>query len=204
MPALNKNEIHWRITTAPSEDEAAKLLEQELSGIADEDDRDEALYTLADYLAEDSALDSAERIARSLRVLRIEKTWLFGKIASRLAQLGRRSDSLRLLEEALPIARSEGCEWHRAESIERIAEHLNALGERAAALRLLEEAVTIARLGEDKNDIDASSVLSGIAQDFALAGEFARAEELAQAIKNEHKRKRAMVRVGRMRSLATK
>ena len=66
----------------------------------------------------------------------------------------------------------------------------------------MEEAIAIARLGEEKNDIDASSVLSGIAQDLALAGEFGRAHEVAQAIKNERKRQRALVRVGRMDSFA--
>jgi len=198
MPAPNKNDIHWRITGATSEEAAAQVLEQEFRAIADEDVRDEALYNLADYLTDDWALGEAERIAKSLQVWRIEKTWLYGKIARHYAQLGCTRDAVRLLDEAVPIARSEGSEWQRAESLENIAEHLVALEEHAAALRLLEEAVSIARQSEEKNDIDASSVLSGIAQDLALAGEFTRAREVAEAIRNEHKRRRAVVRVSRM------
>ena len=62
----------------------------------------------------------------------------------------------------------------------------------------IEEAISIARLGEEKNDIDASSVLSGIAQDLALAGALARAREVAGAIKLERKRRKALIRVDRM------
>ncbi len=160
--------------------------------------REKALCTLADYLAEDWELGEAERIARSLNYWAIEKTWLYGKIARHYAQLGLKQEAMRLLDEAVPIARSEGCEWQRAESLERIAEDLVVLGERNAAVRLLEEAVIIGREGEEKGDIDASSVLSGIAQDFALVGELGRAREVAEAIKNERKRQRAVVRVRRM------
>src|SRR5262245_42460487 len=117
MPAPDKNEIHWRITGAPSEKDAAMAVEQEFHAIANEDDREQALYNLADYLVEDWALDEAERIARSLQVWLIEKTWIYGKIARHYARLGRKGDALRLLAEATPIARSEGCEWQRAESL---------------------------------------------------------------------------------------
>lgn len=194
---MNRNEIHWRITGAASE-EAIAALEREFRVIANEDDRDEALYNLADYLADDWVLDAAERIACSLQRWLIEKTWLFGKIACCYAQIGRKDAARRLLREAVPLARSEGCEWQRAESLERIAEQFVALGERVTALELLDEAISIARQGEEKNDIDASSVMSGIAQDLALAGEFTRAHEIARAIKNDHKRRRAVARVGRM------
>jgi hypothetical protein len=41
-------------------------------------------------------------------------------------------------------------------------------------------------------------VLSGIAQNLALAGELARARDVAAAIKNERKRQRAVIRISRM------
>jgi tetratricopeptide (TPR) repeat protein len=202
MPVPNTSDIHWRITRSASEEDEMRALEKEFWSYQDEDDRDEALYNLAEYFIEAWALDRAEDIARSLQIWLIEKTWLYGKIATRFAAIGRRGDALRLLEEATRIARSEGCEWQRAESLDRIAKVLVALGERATGLCLLEEGIVIARVGEDKNDLDASSVLTEIAEDLGLAGEFERAHAVAQAIKNEYLRKRALGRVGRLNSLA--
>jgi tetratricopeptide (TPR) repeat protein len=201
MPVPNIRDIHSRIRGSASEEAEMRALEKEFRSYEDEDDRDEALYNLAEYLIEAGALDRAEEIARSLQIWIIEKTWLYGKIARQFASIGRRGDALRLLEEATPIARSEGCEWQRAESLDRIAKVLVALGERAAGLCLLEEGIVIARIGENKNDLDASSVLTEIAEDLGLAGEFERADAVAQAIKNEYLRKRTLDRVGRMNSL---
>ncbi|MEP7338346.1 MAG: hypothetical protein ABI977_11480 [Acidobacteriota bacterium] len=94
------------------------------------------------------------------------------------------------------FAHSVEAGWQRGESLGEVARALASAGESDQACRVWEEAIATARKGEDEGDVqdsmDSSSVLWEIAEDLALVGEQERANEVANAIKNDWKRQKAL------------
>ncbi len=177
----------------------------EIDDLTDADLRDEARFDLTNRLVEEWLLEEAERTARSLEGWRIEQTWLIGKVAERLGQLGQRDYAVKLLKKAMPTARTAGTdETIRAEALARLGRNLQALGETEQALDLWTEAVKRAQTAETRGDVDASSVLWEVSETLALAGHWARAGQVADAIKNAAKRDRAISRLKKMHDAYSK
>ena len=99
-------------------------------------------------------------------------------------------------QAAEQFACSVSAGWERGESLGEVARALVAAGELDQARRVREEAIKTAREGEINGDVqdslDSSSVLWEIAEDLALIGELEGANEVADAIKNNWKRERAL------------
>jgi tetratricopeptide (TPR) repeat protein len=180
-------------------------IEQEVRSVEDAEERESLLFAVGTRLVDEWVLDEAEHLARSMQSV-IEKTWLFGQVASKLRQLGLKDYALRLLNEALALAYSLDAETtsdrERAETLTRIAARLIELGEVDTATKVLREAQIIAKHG--KGDIEASSVLWEIAENYVLAKQWEEARQVASAIEFDIKRVRAVTRVEKMISIANK
>jgi hypothetical protein len=80
--------------------------------------------------------------------------------------------------------------WQWAQELAAMARECAGEGRLDHAHRLWAVAIAIAREGEQ--DIDCSSVLWEISEDLALAGAWRQADEVALAIRNAGKRRRAL------------
>jgi len=91
--------------------------------------------------------------------------------------------------------------WQRAESLGRLARELDMAGSHDQAQRVRTLAVTVAREGELSSNVqdslDSSSVLWELAVDFAQSGQREVATDIAQHIRNNGKRARALQALGK-------
>jgi hypothetical protein len=146
---INRDAIEQIPTEKLHDSDMLASIEREVLALTDEDDRSDLCYSLATRLITEGDLGRAEFFTRLMENWPIERTWLLGDIAAKLWRNGQTEHALRLLNEAISTARTNGNEWQRAEALSKIATHLIALGERARAISLLREAVPIAQLGEE-------------------------------------------------------
>jgi hypothetical protein len=162
----------------------------------DEDDRNDVCYSLAPRLIEAGNLDGAEFFVRLMESWPIERTWFLGDIATKLWGNGESEKALRLLHEAISIARTNGREWQRADALSKIASHFVEFGQRAQGISLLQEAIPIAQLGQAQgsgHDIeDSASVIRELAEKLAHCGEHEQAKQVASSITHAVKRERAV------------
>jgi hypothetical protein len=128
-------------------------LEREIVEHADEDERDDARYQLAQKLADEWLLDDAERVARSIEDWPIEETWVLGEIALKLGKLGLKTRAVLLLEDCVKIARSDSDQRQLVRALVDIAKHLDALGKTEMATNLLNETIRHAETGNQLGDL---------------------------------------------------
>jgi tetratricopeptide (TPR) repeat protein len=170
-------------------------IEREVLALTDEDDRNDLCYSLATLLITEGNLGRAEFFTRLMETWPIERTWFLDDIAAKLWRSGQTEHALKLLNEAISTARTNGSEWQRAEALSKIATHLIELGQRAQAMSLLREAVSIAQLGEKQSNLqdslDSASVIQELAEKLALAGQYEEAQDVANSIKHAFRRERA-------------
>jgi hypothetical protein len=121
------------------------------------------------------------------------------------------TDWLEVLNGLLEVGNLGGAEafahtidepWQRAEALCRVAKVLVKVNDLEGARRVWSEAVAVARDGEHCIDIqdslDCASVLAEISLDMLRAGEVAQAKGVAQSIRNEWRRNRALSIVARV------
>ena len=196
---IDSDEIHRIPPERLRDRDVLSALEAEIKSLTDADDRNHAWFSLTKRLTNEGIFDRAEHFARSIETWPIEKTWLLADIAAGLMRLGHKDDALRLLAEAVSIARANGRDWQRAGAFSRIATRYMDFDERQLASGLLNEAVAVAQLGEatgEGHDIeDSAGVLREVAVKLAQLGEVDLARAAAASIQQRVRRNAAVADV---------
>jgi hypothetical protein len=93
-------------------------------------------------------------------------------------------------------------DWQRAESLAIIARSCSMSRDLIGACRIWRSAVAAAETGQEslsiQDSLDASSVLSEIAENIASAGDGEYARRVAKCVKYEHRRERTIASVERI------
>jgi len=180
------------------------------------DDADWRLAELVHAIAEAGGWVHATTVSRSIRGF-LARADALRSTAVALGRSGDTSGATGLLMEAAMVAQAGSIEcerpdpiflgsewvgwssasaWQKALALARIAQALWSFGEADQARRVWTDATAIARLGEEstsrQDNVDSSSVLWEIAEGLAVAGEFAAATAVAQAIQTEGLRDKAL------------
>ncbi len=174
----------------------------------DENEKGEALASLAQKLVDAGFIDRAEAIARSIAIdtektgALVEKSYTFIKIASHLVKAGQSDRAERLLRDAEELlALRKHADHIKASLLDDIAYVWKDLNKRDECLRLWDEAIAVAKESIQAYraggvpDVDSWKALSSIASGLAEAGEDERVEIALQAIDNDDWRQRASERI---------
>lgn len=185
-----------------TEIEGVAAAESLLQTIGDKDERARALLLVAKALAVAGQLDEAQSLAREIESS-YDKANAFREIAIELLNADKRFEAVKFLFDAEEAAQGDvAWVWQRAEALSRIAGGFAGADQHLDAQRVWDMAIAVARSGEQEQDIqesvDCSSVLWEIAEALAGSGEFAKAEDVAKAIKNSGKRDKAISGVQRI------
>jgi nucleotide-binding universal stress UspA family protein len=122
------------------------------------------------------------------------------------------TDWLEILNDLLKVGDLGGAEafaqtvnepWQRAEALCRVAKVLVKVNDHEGARRVWSEAVAVAQDGERsiniQDSLDCASVLAELSLDMLRAGEVTQAKGVAQSIRNEWGRNRALSIVARVK-----
>ena len=163
--------------------------------IDDQEDRDLMLEFAAIALAEGARYDKSQQLLNQI-IGAYEKAEGLTKLAASLISADQITNATAALRNAEDIAHHTYYAWQTAELLDRIAHTFLLLKQIDEAMRVLERAISVARVGEENSNIqdsmDSSSVLWSISQTLAQMGEREKAYEVANSIKNQGKRERAI------------
>jgi len=175
----------------PVMDRMDELLEL-VTSMTEGDDRSLMLEEISVFLAKRGSYEQAFKLLGQIDG-KYEKAEGLISVAEILMADNQADRAKSLLKEAETVACLIETKWQIGELLERIARAFISLRDKSTAIRILDNAVLVAREGEKGTDsLDSSSVLWDISITFFKLGERDKAIEIAEAISDEGKRKRAI------------
>lgn len=172
------------------------------------DEQIEHLVVVVDRLfsigEDDKAISILDCMGMYPEVYRYEQVGAYYKIASRMIADGNTDKALYLLSEAMIVTEMMALHWQKAESLSHVALHFYLTGNQESARFIWKKAARIAQLGEHSDNlqdsIDASSVLSEIAEHLYKANFPVDVHGIAEGIKNVGKRNNALQAINELSS----
>lgn len=163
--------------------------------IQDVEDRDLYLLETVRWLVKNGTWQKAYGTAQ-LMSESYEKSEALQLVADYLASIGHLEKAFSVFDDAEKVSLSENLsEWQKAELLHNIAKSLRQMKAFYKADEVWEKAIFIAQRGENSNpqdSLDASSILTEIAEHFASEERIEKALSIAQVIKNIGKKERVL------------
>lgn len=172
----------------------AEIISLALS-IEDFEERDLALLQIVESLAESADWNKSFGVAQLIEG-GYERAQALHNIAVKMASNGRLERALFVFSEAETEIENADSLWQQAELLHEIAKSLDAVCATHKAGEVWEKAASVAQRGEassnQQDSLDAASVLTEIAENFAFAGGIEKAMKIAESIKNTARRERTL------------